>query len=211
MKRLLIAASLVIAVVATYAFIPGKDDQCPAEGKADPKKGKHAELKSREKNLNKHKNRQGIPQDGDYDKSVTVQGMYDSKDDSLWSEDKAASLIGYFFRATDNGMEECNCFTEDKTKYSTNIYISPTPITKTTRTADCIVVVVMPYSRSLHADWTADKFNEKLAGKQISVVGWLIYDLAHANRSIETNSNGSQPERRTIWGICPMTDLKLLN
>lgn len=212
MKKLFVVASLIIAICAVYAFRPGKEEPCPAEGKADPKKGKHAELKQREKSLNKHKNRQSIPEKTDYDHIVTTQLMYDSKDDSLWNEDKAASLTGYFFRATDNGMEECNCFTEDKSKYSTNIYISPVPINSNTRTADCIVVVVMPYSRTINpTDWVADKLNEKLSGKIISVSGWLIYDRAHGNRSIETNPNGSQPERRTIWGICPMTDLKIMD
>ncbi|HTB05540.1 MAG TPA: hypothetical protein VK806_01220 [Bacteroidia bacterium] len=211
MKKLLIVSGVLIAIIAAYSFMPGKEDPCPAEGKADPKKGKHAELRPREKNLNKHKNRQSIPQADDFDKIVTIQLMYDSKDDSLWSEEKAASISGYFFRATDNSGEQCNCFTEDKNKLNTNIYICPTPIDKNTRTADCIVVVITPYTRSLKGEWDTDKLNEKLGGKKISISGWLIYDFEHSNRSIETNSNSTQPERRTIWGIYPVTDLKVLN
>jgi len=209
MKKLILALSLGVIVVAAYSFTSDKDKECPAEGKANPKKGKDAVLKPREKNVNKHKNRQSVPQIGDYDKSVTIQGMYDSKDDSLWSEEKACSLTGYFFRAVDNNIESCNCFTEDKAKYSTNIYLSPTPIDKNTRLADCIVIVVMPYSRTINKDWTADNLNDKMFGKKLTASGWLIYDFTKSVGSIMTNSNGSHPERRSIWGICPMTDLKV--
>jgi hypothetical protein len=209
MKKLILALSLGIIIVAAYSFTSGKGDECPAEGKANPKKGKEAVLKPREKNVNKHKNRQSIPQIGDYDKSVTIQGMYDSKDDSLWNEDKAGAITGYVFRAYDNSMESCNCFTEDKTKYSTNLYLSPTPLDKNTRTADCIAIVIMPYSRTLNKDWTADYINDKLVGKKVTASGWLIYDITHSVSSIMTNSNGSHPDRRTVWGICPMTDLKV--
>ncbi len=209
MKKLFLCIGLALAVVGVYSFTSGKDKECPKEGKANPKKGKDAELKPREKNVNKHKNRESVPADADYDKSVTIEKMYDSKDDSLWNEENAASITGYVFRAVDNNMESCNCFTEDKAKYSTNIYLSPTPIEKNTRTADCIVVVVMPYSRTINKDWTADNVNEKMVGKKITVAGWLIYDVLHSVGSIMTNSNGSHPERRTIWGICPMTDLKV--
>lgn len=207
MKKLAIVLGFVAITAGIYSFNLGKGEECPAEGKANPKKGKGAVLKPREKNVNKHKNRQSVPTDADYDKSVTIQAMYESKDDSLWDEGKAASITGYVFRAVDNGMESCNCFTEDKTKYSTNIYLSPTPLDKNTRTADCIVVVVMPYSRTLNKDWTADFVNDKLVGKKITASGWLIYDVTHSVGSIMTNSNGAQPERRSIWGICPMTGL----
>jgi hypothetical protein len=210
MKKLFTIPSLLIIAFALYAF-GGKKD-CPPEGQPNPKKGKNAVLKSREKGLNKHINRETSPQPGDFDNDVTIQGMYDSKDDSIYNEDKAASITGYFFRAVDIGMESCNCYTEDKSKYSTNIYISPTPINKQTRTADCIVAVITPYSRSLNPkDWDTENINEKFVGKKIKVSGWLIYNFLKGNLSIETNPNSAQPERRTIWGICPMTDLKSLD
>lgn len=171
MKKLFVIPSLLIIVVlALCSFGGGKD--CPPEGKPNPKKGKNAELKSREKGLNRHKNRSTAPQPADFDNDVTIQGMYDSKDDSIYNEDKAASITGYFFKAVDIGMESCNCYTEDKTKYSTNIYISPTPINKQTRTADCIVAVITPYSRSLNPkDWDTENINEKFVGKKIKVSG----------------------------------------
>src|ERR1700739_817387 len=209
MKKVFLSLILVTVAACVYSFTGGKGDECPNEGKPNPKKGKGTVLRPREKNVNKHKNRQSIPTDADYDKTVTIEKMYDSKDDSLWNEDKAASITGYMFRAVNNGMESCNCYTEDKTKYRINIYLSPTPPEKNTRLADCIVVVVMPYSMTLNKDWTTDYINEKLVGKRITVSGWLIYDFLHSVGSIMTNTNGSQPERRTIWGICPMTDLRV--
>ncbi|HSY75557.1 MAG TPA: hypothetical protein VK890_01795 [Bacteroidia bacterium] len=209
MKRLFVLLGLLVLAVGVYSFMPGKDKECPAEGKPNPKKGKDAVLKPREKNANRHKNRQSVPQTGDYDKTVSIEKMYDSKDDSLWSEDKAATIIGYFFRAVSNNMESCNCYTEDKSKYSTNIYLSPTQPDKNTRLADCIVVVAMPYSRTLSKGWSADTLNDKMAGKKLIVSGWLMYDVLHSTGSIMTNSNGSQPERRTIWGICPITALSV--
>lgn len=209
MKRLLIIPALLIAATALFGFGGGKKD-CPAEGKANPKKGKHAELKMREKDLNMHINRETTPQASDFDAKVTIQGMYDSKDDSIFSEDRAAAITGYVYKAVDDGEQSCNCFTEDKSQYSTNVYISVNPITKETRTADCIVAVISPYSRSLHSDWTSDFINFKMVGKKVKVSGWLIYNYLKGSVSVETNSNATQPERRTIWGISPMTDLQSL-
>ena len=208
MKKLILIPALA-AVAFTFMAFGGHDD-CPTEGKPNPKKGKKAELKPREKTLNRRKNRNTVPQPSDFDGMVTIQKMYDSKDDSIFDENRAAEIDGYIFRASDAGMEACNCYTEDKSKYNTNIYISPTPINKTTRTADCIVAVITPNSRTLSnaKDWTADNINDKFAGKHVKISGWLIYDYVKGNVSIETNPNSAEPERRTIWGICPMTDLK---
>lgn len=209
MKKLILIPTLVAIAFAFMAF--GGHDDCPPDGKPNPKKGKKAELKPREKLLNRRKNRDTPPQPSDFDGMVTIQKMYDSKDDSIFDENKAATIEGYIFRAADAGMEPCNCFTEDKSKYNTNVYISPTPPTKTTRTADCIVAVITPFSRSMGnnaKDWTADKINDMWVGKHVKISGWMIYDYAKGNLSIETNPNSAEPERRTVWGICPMTDLK---
>ena len=143
MRKLVLLALMVAACVSIYAFtVTGHEDPCPNEGKPNPKKGKSAVLKPREKNVNKHKNRQSIPGDADYDKTVTIEKMYDCKDDSIWNEENAAAITGYVFRAVDNNMESCNCYTEDKTKYSTNIYLSLTPIDKQTSPGNCIVINV---------------------------------------------------------------------
>jgi hypothetical protein len=210
MKKFLIIPALAALAFTLYAF--GGHDDCPPDGKPNPKKGKKAELKPREKALNRRINRQESPQASDFDNSVTIEKMYDSKDDSIFAGDKAAAIIGYLFRAADGSVESCNCFTEDKSKYSINVYISPTPITKQTRTADCIVAVITPYSRTLSnaTDWTPDKINDKLTGKRVKISGWLIYNYLKGSVSIETNPNSAEPERRTVWGICPMTDLKAL-
>jgi hypothetical protein len=204
MKKLLLASALLLTTIAIYSFTSGKGDTCPAEGKQ--KKGK-AELKPREQNLNKHINRNSVPAEGDFDYKATTDKMYNSKDDSIWSEEKAGKITGYYFKAVDDGAASCNCYTDDNTKYSTKIYISVTPVDKNTRMADCIVAVITPYSRSLHPEWTADNLNSKMGGNKVTISGWLIYDYLHSAVSIETNSNSSKPERRTIWGICPVTSV----
>jgi len=200
----------LIAAIAITIFAFGGQKDCPPEGKPNPKKGSKAVLKPREKNLNRHKNRESVPQASDIDNSVTLQGMYDSKDDSIFNSDKGVALIGYIFRAADIGMESCNCYTEDKSKYSVNVYISKDPITKQTKTSECMVAVITPYSKTLNTNWTADYITDKLIGKRVKLTGWLIYDYVKSNESVETNSNGTQLDRRTIWGVCPVTDIKTL-
>ena len=209
MKKLLLIPAAIAIAFTLFAF--GNHNDCPAEGKPNPKKGKEAKLKPRERNLNIHINRETAPQPSDFDNGITFQRMYDSKDDSIFDEDKAVTLTGYIYKATEVGMESCNCYTEDKTKYSTNIYISDKPIDKDTRLGDCIVVNVTPYSRTINKDWTTDNVTFKMIGKKVKVSGWLIYNYLQGNRSIETNPNSAEPERRTIWGICPMTDIKMLD
>ena len=215
MKKLFLLIGIVTIALGTYSFTSnntkrGKHDQCPPEGKPNPKKGKHAELKFREKNLNLHINRTSIPQKSDIDYSATIEKMYNSKDDSIWSEDKAAVITGYVFGAVTDKPQSCNCFTEDKSKYNIKLYISPTPIKKETREADCIIAFITPYSLSLNKSWAEDTINLKLRGQKVTVTGWLIYDYLHKGTSIETNTNGEGPDRRTIWGLCPTTDIQLI-
>ena len=209
MKKIVVIPAVLAIAFGLLAF-GGKKHQCPAEGKPNPKRGRKAKLRPREMELNQHKNRAVMPQPSDFDNSVTIMGMYNSQDDSIYSGNKAATITGYLYRALPNGMESCNCYTKDKSKYSINLYISPTPIGKDTRPADCIVAVVTPYSRTIDSNWTAEKISEKMGGQKVTVSGWLIYDYLHQDVSIETNPNCEEPERRTIWGICPMTGLKLI-
>lgn len=208
MKKLLVIPALLTLAFALVSF-GGKKD-CPPEGKPNPKKGRKAELKPREKELNRHINRDNTPQPSDFDNTIGIEDLYNSKDDSIFSENKAASIVGYLFRAIPTGKASCNCFTEDKSKYSINLYISPTPINNDTRKADCIVAVITPYSKGLNSDWDADKIMGKMGGQKIKVSGWLIYDYLHKDVSIETNPNSAAPEMRTIWGICPMTEIQLM-
>lgn len=215
MKKLVLFASAIVLSLGIYSFTnehnnKGKHDQCPPEGKANPKKGKHAELKPREKDLNIHINRNTTPQKSDIDYSVTIDKMCNSKDDSIWSEEKAAVLTGYVYAAALDKPQSCNCFTEDKSKYNIKLYISPTPIKPETRAADCIIAFLTPYSLSLNHDWTIDNINMKMRAQKVTVTGWLIYDYLHSSLSIETNSNGEGPDRRTIWGLCPTTDIQLI-
>lgn len=208
MKKLLVIPAVLALAFALTSF-GGKKD-CPADGKPNPKKGKKAQLKPREKELNRHINRDTPPQPSDFDNTVGIEDMYNSKDDSIFSENKAATIVGYLFRAVSTGKASCNCYTEDQSKYSINLYISPTPINNDTRTADCIVAVITPYSKGLNADWTDEKIMDKMGSQKVKVSGWLLYDYLHGSGSIETNPNSSEPDRRTIWGICPMTAIQLM-
>lgn len=208
MKKLFVVPAVLALAFALVSF-GGKKD-CPPDGKPNPKKGKKAKLKPRETELNRHINRETAPQPSDFDNTVGIEDMYNSKDDSIFSENKAATIVGYLFRAVPTGKASCNCYTDDESMYNINLYISPTPINNDTRKADCIVAVITPYSKGLNADWTSEKIMDKMGSQKVKVSGWLLYDYLHSSGSIETNPNSSEPDRRTIWGICPMTEIQLM-
>lgn len=201
MKSLLLFFSIAIGGLSISY---GQNNNCPPEGKA---RQTSPPLKPREENLNVHKNRNTLPNGVDFDKTVTAEKMYNSNDDSIFSANKAATIEGYILKGNQEGVESCNCYTTDATQYDTHIYLSPTPITNRTKLADCIVIEITPYSRTLHPEWTTPWVNSELAGKKVKVTGWLTYDYIHHPQSA-SNPNVLKPVRHSIWEIHPITNIQ---
>ena len=197
------------AVVGTLVWgnvIPN----CPPQGKPNPAVN-GSTLTAREQNLNYHKNRISIPNEVNYVYSITMQQLFDSHDDSLaFSIDNGAAIIGYIMKGNQEVAESCNCYATSSSAYDTHIYLSPIPITNATKISDCMVMEITPYTRTLHPTWTTKYVNDSLAGKQVKVSGWLLYDYFHTGESIGTNPNTNSPQRQTVWEIHPIVAIEKL-
>ncbi|MGP8215762.1 MAG: hypothetical protein ACLQQ4_09390 [Bacteroidia bacterium] len=159
----------------------------------------------RQLNLNVYKNRDNIP--AVYNDDVTLEKMINSNDDSIFSENDAAIIEGYIFKAVLNGPQSSDCYTEDSTQYEIHVYISPVPVTKSTTLADCAIVEITPYSIKLHPEWSLSYFNSRMANNWVVIKGWLLYDYRHKNESLASNPGKPGMNRRTVWEIHPVTDI----
>ena len=180
-------------------------DGCPKSGLT--KKG--TPPKFRNQCLNIKKNRDFKPTASDIDKTVTLQKMMDSRDDSTaFSEHKAATVEGYILKAKDEGMEGCNCYSTDPADHDVHVYISPDP--NVSSIAECVVIEITPYTRNINPEWTSEYINQNVTHKKIKVTGWLMFDWEHLNQSFETNLQGERIYRRTVWELHPITDISLV-
>lgn len=65
-----------------------------------------------------------------------------------------------------------------------------------------VVVELTPNIQHLHPDW-GRKLQRRLAGKNVCITGWLLYDPAHPPQLGNT--------RGTLWEVHPITNNALLN
>ena len=209
MKKELLCLTLTTIVFANFSFSQPSSN-CPPEGRGKLKSnGSFSALTPKEQALNVEKNRRSIPKAADYDNNVNLASMLNSNDSpTMFNSKKAAHITGYIFKANPEKQESCNCNSNDPNMWDTHIYISDTPITTSTTIADCVVIEVTPFTRTLHPDWTTEYINQHFKGKKVTVSGWLLHDFKHTNVSYDTNPTANTLERHTAWEIHPIVDMK---
>lgn len=180
-----------------------EQEDCPPEGNAT-----RADLKQ----LNKLKNRQGLPAAGDIDTAVTLKKILTPGDDKTrWSTSKAVRITGYVYDVKPGGIETCNCKTEEKDKRDTHIELLADPMHsgKTLR----MVVEVTPHMREVQKtkgnDWSTEMLRAKLHGRWVTFTGWLFFDQEHANQSENTSPGRARNWRATAWEIHPITAIEV--
>jgi hypothetical protein len=120
----------------------------------------------------------------------------------------AVVLRGQLVDAHHEGAESPNCGAE----YDYHIWIAAidashphgihlTKVQMAARKKRAVVVELTPNIQDLHPDWDA-KLKRQLAGKNVCMTGWLLYDPAHPPQLGHT--------RGTLWEVHPITGIALL-
>lgn len=181
------------------------EQECPPEGSAT-----RADLKE----LNKLKNRQGVPAAGSIDTAITLKKILQpGNDKSRWSTSKAARITGYVYDVKPGGVESCNCKTEEKDRRDTHIELVADPMHtgKTLR----MVVEITPHMREAekkkNVDWSTETLRSKLLGRWVTFTGWLLFDAEHASQAENTSPGRARNWRATAWEIHPVTNIEVTN
>src|SRR5262249_8476864 len=59
--------------------------------------------------------------------------------------------------------------------------------------------------------WTTSTLRDKLKGKWVEVIGWLLFDVPHIRGAENTNPGGADNWRATCWELHPVTSITVLD
>jgi hypothetical protein len=194
---------LVVFAVVTVSLAAGVlllDRYCPASGLG---------FSTSQRNLYRLKNRTSFPQDVDFDPQATLANILQpGRDETRWSQTKAARVEGYVVSIGRAGIELANCYSPCRRDIHINLALRPdAPPTEQ------MVLEVTPYFERLAAaqggDWSEEKLKQTLLGRWCRFEGWIFFDQVHAKESTNT-FEGSEIWRATAWEIHPITRIELI-
>lgn len=116
------------------------------------------------------------------------------------SEGDSVRLVAYVIKARDEGSESVNCAGDD----GVDIHISIGPKTPNVSEYDGIVAEMIP-QLPRPVGWNTATLN-RLAGKQVMLIGSLSYDNEHFVNDEPAHPKGTQPKRFSLWEIHPITE-----
>jgi hypothetical protein len=166
------------------------------------------------KDLNRLKARYHSPVASDIDHRVTLTAMVAPGDDEGRFDNKsAATIIGFVLKASEGGVETCNCHARAPEQRDTHILLAPSEGADRTQG---VVTEVTPRTRLLHQraganDWTTAALQRDIQGKWVEITGWLLFDVEHVGEAENTNPGGAHNVRATCWEIHPITSIKVLD
>ena len=128
------------------------------------------------------KNRRSAPGQNDIDKSVTLKGLLDKKNETDLSASKGAVIEGYVIQVEKEDDGDYHIvLADDRQETDTNKWV---------------VVEVTPAWRTRKASLSPTRLKQ-LHGKKVRVTGWLFY---------EPEADQVDP-RGTRWELHPVTDM----
>jgi hypothetical protein len=119
--------------------------------------------------------------------------------DGSMGEGDLVRLSAYLVIARDEGSESVNCAGDD----GTDIHLSFGPKSTHPTEYDGIVAEMIP-QLPRPAGWDSITLN-RLAGKQVLVVGGLTYDNEHLVNDNAASPKSGQPKRFSLWEVHPIT------
>lgn len=133
---------------------------------------------------------------------------YPNRDDASLEASDGKVLQGQLLQAVHEGPESPNCGTEHDYHIFIGAIDAAHPqgarLTKAqvrSRKKHAIVVELTPNIQDLHPLWGAN-LQQQLAGKNVCITGWLLYDYEHPPQIGKT--------RGTLWELHPITGIALL-
>ena len=191
--------AIVVAVLAL--MLPQNAYACDQNGIGQ------AAPNSRKAGLNILKNRRAQPT---MVRAVSVVEMlaYPKRNDAALEASSAVVLRGQLLQAVHEGPESPNCGLETDyhifigaidAAHSQGAHLTKTQVKS--RKKHAIVVELTPNIQDLHPDW-GDRLQQVLAGKNVCITGWLLYDYEHPPQLGHT--------RGTLWEVHPVTGIAVL-
>jgi hypothetical protein len=192
---------LTAAAVLFAAGLILLDRYCPPSGLA---------LSASRRNLHRLKNRTSLPQASDFDPQTTLSNILQpGRDETRWSQTKAARVEGYVVSIGRAGVERANCYSPCRRDIHINLALRPDA-----PPSEQMVMEVTPYFERLQAaqglDWSEEKLKETLLGRWCRFEGWMFFDASHDEESTNTHREGSNIWRATGWEIHPITRIEIL-
>jgi hypothetical protein len=177
---------------------------CPPQGTAKS---------STAKALNLLKNRATAPTPAQIVHTITLAAMVAPGNDvSRFSSGQGASIEGYVDTVYVGGIESANCEAKDAPDRDTHIELVLDP--QHARPEQRVIVEVTPRWRKMVAtqgkDWSTAALAAALIHHRVQVTGWMMFDIDHANASLNTKTAGAHVWRATAWEVHPITDLQIL-
>src|SRR5438132_1462821 len=203
----LVAALLVIVAQdnGDLDVITLHDVDCGLEGTPGGSEG--------QRDLNRHKNRYEIPDEGELDPDVSLPALLaPGKDVKRFDQEKAARILGFVINVKSGGSESCNCGATNPDERDTHIELCLAAAAPETQR---VVAEVTPRLRMLKKkageDWRTPALEKAIKGKWVQVTGWLTFDTAHIKQAENTNPGHKGNWRATCWELHPVTDIKVLD
>jgi hypothetical protein len=203
----LLAAPQLDTTTGVYTTSDGVE--CPREGKPTGSEGT--------KELNPLKIRFTFPKKDDIDENVTLAAMLAPGDDTgRFDSNKAATISGFVVKVKSGGPESCNCGAGKPIDMDTHIMLG---LSNDAPKTQCVIVEVTPRIRLLMAkqdiDWSTETLKKEndskgIAGKWVTVTGWLMFDAIHADVSENINPGKPNNQRATCCELHPVTKIEIL-
>ena len=197
-KRRYILITIVLALL-TGAWIFLGTHHCPASGIA---------FTTERRTLHRLKNRTALPQESDFDTSVTLESLLQpGNDQDRWSTSRAARIEGYVVSIGEAGVELANCYV----RRDIHINLARTPDAPVT--AQVVLEVTPPmqdWARAQGWDWSADTLKRNLLGRWCRFEGWLFFDKTHAGESENIAPGREGNWRATAWEVHPITRFEVV-
>jgi hypothetical protein len=169
------------------------------------------------KELNPLKNRFTFPKKDDIDPDVTLAAMLaPGGDTGRFDSSKAATISGFVVKVKSGGKESCNCGASKSIDMDTHIMLG---LSSNAPRTQCVIVEVTPRMRLLmkeqDIDWSTDTLKKEnsaqgIAGKWVTVTGWLMFDAIHADVAENTHPGHTNNQRATCWELHPVTKIEIL-
>jgi hypothetical protein len=197
-----VRAKLILALAAFLALaFPQAASACDQNGIG------HAAPNTRKAGMNILKNRRATPTALRAVSVAEVLAYPDNEDAGLEASDGVV-LTGQLLQAVHEGAESPNC----GVKKDYHIFIGAidaahpqgahlTAAQVRSRKKRAVVVELTPNFQDVHPDW-GGRLQEHLAGKNVCITGWLLYDYEHHPQIGHT--------RGTLWEVHPVTGIGLL-
>lgn len=161
------------------------------------------------KDLNVLKNRAVVPTH--LDPAITLDALQaDGDDTDLFSTDAGATIRGYVSDVKVGGIETVNCRATDPQWRDTHIEL----VLNSGDQSLPVIVEVTPRWRTAVAgagdDWSTAALKKALKGHVVEFTGWLLFDAEHVQNAVNTNPQGSNLWRKTVWELHPVTSMHVI-